>query len=352
MGCALPRGAAVQREILEVDADTPQNFAVYSVNRASLPNLKSWYQTGRQRSHGWVSHAHSSSSNSIQPGDTIDLVIWDSDPNSLLSGAEQKQVAIAGVRVSPQGEVFLPYLNTFKISGQTPEQARSNIQEKMESIAPSAQVQLSVTEGKQSEADLVSGVANPGNYPLTDSHFTVLNLISRGGGVSSTLRNPRVRLNRAGRSYVKPIEDLYRNPELDTVLRGGDKVIVEEDDRYFLALGATGSETLIYFTKEKLNVLDAMALAGGVSDSRGDPAGVLVLRQYPASAVRDGTSGPGHARSIFTVDLTSADGLFSAGQFPIYPNDTILVTESPIRNVQTVLSLIGSAFGLVNTVTN
>jgi len=52
------------------------------------------------------------------------------------------------------------------------------------------------------------------------------------------------------------------------------------------------------------------------------------------------------------VDLTTADGLFSAGQFAVYPNDTVLVTESPIGNVRTVLSLIGSAFGLVNTASN
>jgi polysaccharide export outer membrane protein len=342
----------VQREILNSDETDQKNFAVYPVRKASLQKLNSWPRTGAQRSYSWLGHTHGSTNVEIQTGDKIDLVIWDSDPNSLLTSLGQKQVRITGVRVSSNGEIFLPYVNNVKVSGMTTESARIKIQGLMESIAPSAQVQLSVGQGKQREADLVSGVARPGNYPLTDSHFTVLNLISRGGGVSGGLRNPRVRLNRNGRSYVKPIADIFQNPELDTVLRGGDKVIVEQDDRYFLALGATGSEQLIYFSKERINVLDAMALAGGVSDSRGDPAGVLILREYPSSAVRDGVLGPEHVRSIFTVDLTSADGLFSAGKFEIYPTDTVLVTESPIRNVQTVLTLIGSAFGLVNTVAN
>jgi len=308
VGCALPRGAAVQREILKADANEPQNFAIYAVTKNTLPSMRSWYRTGGQASHGWLTHSHKANSVTIKPGDQVNLIIWDSDPNSLLTSPEQKQVKMEGVRVSANGEIFLPYLNKFRIAGDTPERARTRIQAMMEKIAPSAQVQLNIVEGKQSEADLVSGVAKPGNYPLVDTHFTVLNLISRGGGVAPTLRNPRVRLNRNGRSYVKPISDLYKNPNLDTVLRGGDKVIVEEDDRYFLALGATGKEAVVYF--------------------------------------------PGHARSIFTVDLTTADGLFSAGQFAVYPNDTVLVTESPIGNVRTVLSLIGSAFGLVNTASN
>ena len=57
-------------------------------------------------------------------------------------------------------------------------------------------------------------------------------------------------------------------------------------------------------------------------------------------------SGPRHERTIFTIDLTTADGLFSAGEFAIQPGDLIYVTESPLIGTRNALGLIGAIFGL------
>jgi polysaccharide export outer membrane protein len=55
---------------------------------------------------------------------------------------------------------------------------------------------------------------------------------------------------------------------------------------------------------------------------------------------------------IFALDLTSADGLFSAGEFGIQDHDLVLVTQSTLVNANTIFSLIGSAFRLVNSTDN
>jgi polysaccharide export outer membrane protein len=52
---------------------------------------------------------------------------------------------------------------------------------------------------------------------------------------------------------------------------------------------------------------------------------------------------------VFTLDLTTSDGLFSARNFRIQSGDLLLATESPINSVQTVFSLVGGLFGLANT---
>ncbi|MEL7089621.1 MAG: polysaccharide export protein, partial [Planctomycetota bacterium] len=132
----------------------------------------------------------------------------------------------------------------------------------------------------------------------------------------------------------------------------GDKVAVEADERYFRALGASGVEEIIPFDKAEVSALDAMSLIGGVSDTRANPQGVLILREYPESAVRGDGAGPEQTRTVFTIDLTTSDGLFSAGRFEINHKDTVLVTESPVNSVQTVFGLVGSAFGLAGRVSN
>ncbi len=348
----LPRGAAVQKEILQPKDKTAPAFAVYSVTKDFLPTVKNWPRTGTHKTFGWPKHRNTSSGPIAAPNDRINLVIWDSEDNSLLTSPGQKSVSMPNLLISQSGNIFIPYLGQVHVSGDSESAIRSKIQRMLEATIPSAQVQLQLTPGNRNMVDLVGGTNKPGSYPITDAHFTVLNLISQGGGVNPGLRNPQVKLQRRGRTYAKSLQSLYDSPALDSVLQRGDKVILEPDNRYFLALGATGNENLIYFTKDTISALDAMSLVGGISDQRANPAGILILRQYPKKAVRADNRGPDNARTVFTLDLTTADGLFSAGQFRINPNDTVFVTESPLNNTRTVLSLIGSVFGLASAVSN
>ncbi len=178
----------------------------------------------------------------------------------------------------------------------------------------------------------------------------MLNAITDAGGVPAQIDNPRVRLIRGGRSYATSLERLYRDPSLDTILRGGDKLVVEADSRYFRSLGAAQKETIVPFPQDEVTALDAMSLIGGLADHRADPKGILILREYGAKAVRDGVRGPAHERSIFVIDLTTADGLFSAGRFEIQPKDTVMVSESPVNGASTVLGLVGKVVGVARSV--
>ena len=344
--CALPGGAALRTEILSTSKIAQAEFAVYAVNRELLPIVAKWPRTGYIRSDGWIRRKKGPGSSVIAAGDQLKLAIWDSDTNSLLTSPDQKSVTLNEVVVSPDGTIFVPYLDRLYIAGMTPDKARATIQTQLKSIVMSAQVQLSLISGRRNSVDLVGGVAKAGNYPLPDRDFTVLGLVSLGGGIPKDMRNPRVRLLRGTKTYVASVAQLYTDPALDTTLRGGDKVIVAEDTRYFLSLGAAGKESQFYFEKDNVSALDAMSTIGGIADTRADPQGILILREYPESAVRSDGQGPTRTRTIFTIDLTSADGLFSAGNFQINPGDLVLVTESPINSVEKIFSLIGSVVGI------
>ena len=89
-------------------------------------------------------------------------------------------------------------------------------------------------------------------------------------------------------------------------------------------------------------------MIGGVNDTRADPKGILILREYPTSALETDGSGPAEQRVVFTLDLTNSDGLFSARNFPIYSGDLVLATESPVVFVRTFIGVIGSGFGILS----
>lgn len=348
----LPGGAPASREILRESQEAEADFALYQVTRAFLPSVASWPDPGTESKLNWIGHSQGAKSQIIQPGDLLTMQIWDNSENSLLTAPEQKVAQLQGMKVAGDGTIFMPYVGKVSVRGMTPDLARERLQQALEAIVPSAQLQLSMAEGRNNSVDLVSGVANPGTYPMPDRNYTVMGLISAGGGIGLNLNNPQIRLVRGSQIYGTSVEMLLNNPQLDTRLRGGDRVFVEEDERYFLSFGATGTEALHIFTKDDMSAMDAISVAGGLSDRSADPQGILILREYPNDAIAPGQRGPRKNRVVFTLDLTTADGLFSARQFEIEPQDLVMATEAPINDVLTISSIFGSFVGVFNTASN
>ena len=351
--CSVPRGAGFEAEVLaaserDANGEAVYDFEVHEVTRDTLPILARWPSVGTARSYSWIDASSQPASLLIAPGDTLSVVIWDAEENSLLTSPGQRVAQLQDVTVGSDGRIFIPFVGEMRVAGMAPGTARSRIEEELIATVPSAQVQVQVVPGRSNTANLVSGVNRPGVYPLPDRNTSVLAMIAEGGGVQNNMINPQVRLFRGRDVYGTSVAKLFENPALDTVLRGGDRVIVEPEERSFLSLGAANSQSVHLFPTDHVTALDALAIIGGVEENRADPQGILVLRQYPAHSLRRDGSGPAKDRVVFALNLTSADGLFSAGQFHIEPGDLVYATESPVTTARTVFGLIGAGVGLIN----
>lgn len=362
----LPRGAGLQSEVLAHGEDTletttanapldgqpalPSEFAVEPITRDSLTRYANWPAVGEQ-GLDWIQRVDQPNTRIIAPGDTVAVTLWNTEDNSLLTAPGQRFVSLPPNRVSPTGSVFLPYIGQIRISGMSPDEARGAIEKGYLTVTPSAQVQLELVEGRQSTVSLIGGVAKPGAYPLRDQDVTLLDVLAEAGGANPALSNPQIRLQRGERTYGISLDRLLGDTAQNTTLRGGDRVFVEADERYFLSLGAAGTQAQHRFPQDRLTALDALSIIGGLSADRANAQGILILRRYADKSVRRDGSGPRHVRSIFTIDLTSADGLFSAGEFRIRPGDLIYATESPLIGTRNVFAVIGSVFGLASQVT-
>lgn len=349
--CSTPRGAALQSEVLRGQNDENAEFQVVQVTRESVSQIVHWPPTGWPGSYAWLPNSSGANSPLIAAGDRISLVIWDPQNNSLLAGEGQKSVALPNIAVSPEGTLFVPYVGDIDVIGKTPSQVRQEIETALAPTVPSAQVQLTVEVGRLNSVDVVTGVGRAGSYPLMDRNTTILSLIAQSGGIATNLRNPLVRLIRKGKTYEIRAESLFSDASKNVLLKGGDKVFVEEDRRYFTTLGATGREELIYFDREEVSAMEALSRVGGLVDARADPKGILILRNYSPDALKSDGSGPNKTQVVFSIDLTSAAGLFAARAFEVNPKDTILVTESPVVAATSIMGLIGTAFGLRNQAT-
>jgi len=346
----IPRGAGLQSEVLaatrESGDDVVQDFAIETVTRENLVTFLHWPRSGPSDLR-WINRVDQPNNRIIRSGDTVDITIWTTETGGgLLTSPGQRNVQLPGNRVSSSGTIFMPYLGDLRISGMSPERARERIEERYSETMPSVQVQLSLTEGTQQTVSLIEGVKTPGSYPLPDNDYTLLQLLADGGGIVDSLVNPQVRLQRDGTLYGISATRLLNEPRRNTTLSGGDRVFVQSDERTFLSLGAAGTEAVHSFPSDTVTALEAMSIIGGVSDTRADAKGILILRRYSIHDVTADRTGPDHPRTVFTLDLTTADGLFSAGQFEIQPDDLIYVTESPITAAQSLIGVFAATLGL------
>ncbi|WP_204112673.1 polysaccharide biosynthesis/export family protein [Shimia biformata] len=346
--CSLPRGAPTAPEVLNNGLEKDESVAVIPITRENLKAISQWPPTGWHGHYHWLQATRGPESNVIRTGDKIGLRVWDNQDNSLLTSAVGKNAEILRLEVSNTGTIFVPYIDRVAVRGLTPDQARELIQNRLAEIAPSAQVVLEHVPGVANSVSLVGGVRNPGSYPLPNRNFSIMSLLAMAGGISPELDNPLVRLVRDGQTYEIRAYQLFEDNRKNVILRGGDQVILDEDKRFFIAIGATQDERPVAFEKEQITAMEAMALIGGLLDTHANPKGLFILREYEPDQLSATGQGPERPYVIFTLDLTTADGLFAARKFQIHPNDTVLATESVLKPVQAIIALFGSAFALAN----
>ena len=352
--CGLPRSGPNKREIYAGAVDKAGDAFIVTVTPAVSQ------ATAVQPSFGFSDgfrNAGVIGSDVISAGDTIGVVVYENvkdDP--LLGGSGQRVSALPEIQVDGQGYIYIPYAGRIKAAGQTPEGLRQAITRKLEDQTPDPQVSVTRAAGGGSTVSISGQAGSNGIYPIEASTRTLATMLAKSGGVTVDPGTAIVRVTRSNYSGKIWLQDLYENPALDIALRPGDSIVIEEDSRKFIALGATGAQNLVDFESETLSALEAIATVGGLSTNSADPTGVFVLRdesEAVARAVLGRTDLIGDQRVVYVLDLTEPTGLFEARDFMIRDGDTLYVTEAPFVQWQKTLAAItgttGAASNLANT---
>lgn len=282
-------------------------------------------------------------SDTIRPGDTLGLTIWENVDDGLLAGEAQNSTILEEVQVDSAGFIFVPYAGRLRASGNTPDQLREVITKQLEDQTPDPQVQVRRLAGDGSTVSLVGAVGGQGVYAIERPTRTLSAMLANAGGVTIQPEIAQVTVLRGGHQGKIWFQDLYNNPRLDIALRGGDRILVEEDTRAFTALGATSQQSRVPFETQDLSALEAIAQVGGLVSATSDPTGVFVFRNEPseiAGQVLGRSDLEGAQRMVYVLNLTEPNGLFLARDFVIRDDDTLYVTEAPYAQWTKTLSIL------------
>ncbi|WP_319637370.1 polysaccharide biosynthesis/export family protein [Kangsaoukella pontilimi] len=344
-GCALPRTGPTKNEIFAGSVQKQGDAYIVTVDDrvAKLTSV-----TPALGFPTKLINAATLGSDTIQPGDTLSLRIWENVQDGLLASAGTGGAALQEIQVDGNGFIFVPYAGRIRAAGNSPEAIRRIITEKLEAQTPDPQVLVNRVAGDGATVSLIGNVGGQGVYPIERPTRTLTAMLAQAGGITLTPDITQVTLIRGHESGTVWLSDLYRDPALDISLRAGDRILVEQDNRSFTALGATGAQTKVPFDTPTLTAIEAMANVGGLSPNLADPTGIFVFRDETpevANAVLARNDFVDEQRVVYVLDLTSPNGVFVARDFDIRDGDTIYVTEAPYTQFSKILSAIVQPLG-------
>jgi polysaccharide export outer membrane protein len=347
--CGLPRSGPNKREIFAGSVQRQgDSFVVAVTDRvtratAVVPALGF--------SQAFVS-AGVVGSDTINPGDTLALTIWENVDDGLLTANGTSATNLTEVQVDGSGNIFVPYAGRIHAAGNSPDAVRRIITEKLNAQTPDPQVQVTRVAGDGSTVSVTGKVGAQGVFAIERPTRTLTAMLARAGGVTVKPEVAQVSVIRGGHTGKIWFQDLYKNPRFDIALRGGDRILVEEDTRAYTALGATGTQNRVPFTSQNLSAIEAIAQVGGLSSNIADPTGVFVFRNEPEEIARSVLGRDdlvGDQRMVYVLDLTEPNGVFLARDFVIRDLDTVYVTVAPFVQWAKTLNAITGTLNTANT---
>lgn len=287
----------------------------------------------------------------IRSGDTLAITVWENVDNGLFSTLGKKVTTLPGMEVDQLGNIFMPYVGTVKVSGRTLADVREKLTELLKVQTPDPQVEVRRTTGEGASVSIIGGVGAQGVYPIEAATRDLSGMLARAGGVTLDPRVVKITIKRGQQVGSIWLQDLYDNSNNDIQLKAGDKIILEADERYFVALGTT-SQRRVEFETHNPSAIEALALIGGLRSYSSDPRGVFIFREEPASVanrVLGRTDLISPQEIVYVIDITEPSGVFTAQNFEIRNEDIIYTTEAPYV---TWTKLVGVVISSLNSVTS
>jgi polysaccharide export outer membrane protein len=291
----------------------------------------------------------------INPGDILTLTIYENVAEGLLANQGENATILNEVQVDSEGFIFVPYAGRIRAAGSTPDQLREAVTRQLDAQTPDPQVAVRRVAGDGSTVSVLGTVGGQGVYPIQRPTRTLAAMLANAGGVTIEPDIAQITVTRGNHQGSIWLTDLYDHPVLDIALRNGDRILVKEDSRRFVALGATGTQSLVPFRTRTLSAIEAIAQVGGLNPNLADPTGVFIFRNEPsaiANAVLGRTDLVGDQRFAYVLDLTQPTGMFMARDFAIRDGDTVYVTEAPFSQWQKTIAAITGQAAQVNSLRN
>ncbi len=238
------------------------------------------------------------------------------------------------VRVTPEGEAYLDLIGYVHLDGLTVEEAQALIEKKLADggFVVNPHVSVLISEYVNQGVAIMGEVARPGIYPVYGTR-RLFDLIAAAGGltpragrlISISHRDPPSTIQ------IKFSDDPARSTETNVVILPGDTIVVSKAGVIYVVGDVIHPSGFVLDNNEKLSVLQALALAGGATNTAALD-GSKIIRKTPSG--REEVPVP--LKKILTQ---------KAKDVAMQPDDILFVPGSPAkgfanRTVGTIVQMV------------
>lgn len=289
----------------------------------------------------------------VNPGDVIEVSVWEAQP-AMLFGAvvldpqagatTTRVVTFPEQMVTLNGTITMPFAGRVPVLGRTTQQIETDIVKRLTGKANLPQVLVRIIQNNTANVTVVGEVNQSTRMPLTPKGERLLDALAAGGGVNQPINRMAIQLSRDNHTATMPLDVVIREPQQNIVLKPGDVITVLFQPLSFSVLGATGKNEEIFFEAQGISLAQALARSGGLIDNRADARGVFVFRFEDASLVTSGSAIEDAIRGtvpvVYQVDLRDPASFFTTQNFPVQNRDVIYVANSPAAEFEKFMRLL------------
>jgi polysaccharide export outer membrane protein len=222
---------------------------------------------------------------------------------------------------------------------------------KNRAIEPQAVVSL--VEQKTSLISVLGDVNAPLRFPASHAAEHLLDAITRAGGPRNPGYDEWLMLEREGRRALAPFGALVYEPVNNIYVHPSDTLYLYREPQTFLAFGASGTQGSFTFDAWRISLAEAVAKAGGLSDSQADPGSVFLYRGETREVAEhlgvdcSKFQGP-IIPVIYDVNFRDPAGYFMATKFEMRSKDVIYISNAVIVEASKAINFFRNVVGSVN----
>ena len=300
-------------------------------------------------------------------GDVIQITVYESQSGGLFIPAEAGSrpgnfVTFPAQTIGRSGFITVPYAGAVKAVGRSQSAIEADIVARLVDRAIEPQVTLSVVNQQAANASVVGNVNSPNALVVRPGGDTVLDMIARAGGLKGEAYESFVTLQRGGKSKTVNFNALVKDPKENIYVAPGDTLYVYSEPKAFQGFGASGQVGRFPFGQEKLSLVDAVGLAGGLLDNRADPGAVFVYRMEDVAVLeqmgvdvshlsRSGEkSSKANIPTIYQANFRRPEIYFLAQRFFMQPGDVLYVSNADAVELSKATKMLESVTSPVTSV--
>jgi len=289
----------------------------------------------------------------IGAGDVLSITIFEAGV-SLFAGNASPPFAAAGSfdpsvkaqtlpqrRVDDEGWIDLPYAGRLYVKGRTLTEVQDQIRTSLKDLSQDPQVLVNRQQVIANSVIVSGEIARPGRLVLQTNQETLADVVALAGGYRGQPLNLALSVERADRVAKMRLVDVMAGPYRNARAYPGDRLVIVPEPLTFSILGASGRVQQMNFTRERMTVVEAIAMAGGPQENAGDPKAIFLFRY----------AGPGETKpTVYHFNLLNAPTFFLAQKFALRNNDVLYFGTAASNQPRKVIQTVGQLFAPIVTV--